>query len=246
MFGDWRDNLPASVQRILGYVNPISSAAAAEAPTLSDSLTVGRAPTLGLGPAGQSPSGAAVSPYNLPPGLTSILPTMNGGLPTSQAFGGGAPVAMPYPAGAGPVALNDPTTGKPVPGGRPYLGPEPDPRLGGAAVRGWGPIGSSGDVTFDASPVWSPQTVTQGVERPTAAQPIRSAAGGKISPKARAQVPAAAAMAPGWGVFDRANADVAGGMTVPGALAGGRSGRGGGGPAQMGMFDFSKLFNRNS
>ena len=85
----------------------------------------------------------------------------------------------------------------------------------------------------DPNGVWAPRPdgTPAATPRPAVAA---GGGGGKISPKARAQAPAAAA-APGWdGTISAPNQDVVGGR---------------GGPLsdrRMGVFDFSKLFNRGS
>jgi hypothetical protein len=90
----------------------------------------------------------------------------------------------------------------------------------------------------DPNGVWAPRPNGTPAATPRPAVAAGGGGRGKINPKARAQAPAAAAApatAPGWDPgFSAPNQDVIGGRGGP------LSSR------QMGVFDFSKLFNRGS
>ena len=233
----WLANLPDAVKRVFGYANPISPAQAAPPtgdPRLGSSVGVnaamtappGATPVLpnvmptGFGPSQGPPSNAAASAYTgMPPGVSTLAPTIDPttGLPTSQGMGGGAPQPMPYAGGQGPDA---------GPGSRPDLAPyAPNSVAGWPSPRWYGGDQTAGPAVYGDPRIGTDQVGSGGPNGSPSLTPRPKGGGGSgrnvtINPRARAQVPPAGANQGTFRAIDAPNANPGtGGGMMGGALA---------------------------
>ena len=219
---------PGMWARLMGFVNGLNPIGSAQADTIGQ----GPNPLTQPSPvdprlAGGGPSTASLNAVNyggLPPGVSTVAPNSQNGLPAT--FGGGTfgqggpqPQVMPYAGGQGTVG----------PAGQPGEHPLLQTPAPNNAV-GWGLPQDSGDVNWAIDPRLPDYNKLPAAAGP-AAQPVRKPVRKpvKIPASATANVPPAGSP---WVTRDAQNQDWSGG-----ALARG-------GTRQMGMLDLSKLFSR--
>ena len=217
---------PGMFARLMQYINGGAPAAAMAATNRAPNPLNHPTPVpTALQGGGVSTAGLGTPPYSgLPPGVSTMSPNSQNGLPTT--FGGGSfgqggppPQSMPYAGGQGPVGRAGES------GANPLLTP-PVPNT----AIGWGTPQTGGDVNWAGDPRLPDFNKLPRPAGPGGGRPARQPAA-RIPASATASVPSATKSP--WITGTAQNQDVVGG-----ALA-----RGGGG-RPMGMLDLSRLFSR--
>jgi hypothetical protein len=214
---------PGMWARLMGYVNPIGSAQAAEAP---------RGPaSSGTAAPGVQYGGHPANQYGQPIyGLDALKSAINSGPGNTNT-----PAILPHLTGDGPNVQ-----GRPI---LPYLNPNTRELANAAAIPTDLPPPAPGNPTPWFTPSNTPLPWRGPDATPATTAPLPPSRPAAIDPRMTGVVPpSATAQAPSsmFTTFDRPNMNPGtGGGMLGGALA---SPRGTGGPSQMGMLDLSGLF----